>query len=494
MHPVPPLASHSLLVFLAAIAVLLAVARLLGRLAARIGMPAIVGELATGVILGPSLLLHLLPGASHWLFPADANQMHLLDGIAQVGAVLLVGVTGTQLDLGLLRRTRGTALTVSGLNLITPLALGVTLGLFLPATVVASGHTSRVILALFIGVTMCVSALPVIAKTLSDMRLLHRNPGQLILAAGSIDNAVGWLLLSVVSAVATGVRTGHVLVAVAYLIAFVLLAGTVGRVGVKKVLTVTTRADEPGPAVAAAVVIILAGAVITAALGMEPIFGAFIAGTVISASRIAQRQLAALRTLVLSVLAPLFLATAGLRVDITVLARPVVALTALVIALVAIVGKFAGAYAGARLRRLGSWEGIALGAGMNARGVVEVVIALTGLRLGVLNTTTYTIVVLVALVTSIMAPPVLRHAMSRITQTDEELVRKIDHDTWDGVERVQRAVVLSSRPVRRPTLRGLRADLRARRGQITVTGRCAAAAVNATVEASRNSPTVNRPT
>jgi len=389
--------------------------------------------------LGPSLLLHVLPRASHWLFPADANQVHLLDGIAQVGAVLLVGVTGTQLDLPLLRRMGSTALTVSGLNLIVPLALGVTLGLFLPAAVVASGHTSRMVLAPFIGVTMCVSAIPVIAKTLSDMRLLHRNLGQLILAAGSIDDAAGWLLLSIVSAAATtGVRAGHVLVPLAYLIVFVLLAGTLGRVGVKKVLTVTTRADEPGPTVAAAVVIILAGAV-TTALGMEPIFGAFIAGTVISVSRTAQRQLAGLRTLVLSVLAPLFLATAGLRVDVTVLARPVVAVTALTIALVAILGKFAGAYAGARLRRLGSWEGIALGAGMNARGVVEVVIALTGLRLGVLNTTTYTIVVLVALVTSIMAPPVLQHAMSRITQTDEELVRKIDHDTWDGVERVQRA-------------------------------------------------------
>ena len=123
---------------------------------------------------------------------------------------------------------------------------------------------------------------------------------------------------------------------------------------------------------------------------------------------------------------------------------------------------------------------------MNARGVVEVVIALTGLRLGVLNTTTYTIVVLVALVTSIMAPPVLRHAMARITQTDEELVRKIDHDTWDGVERLPRAVVLCRRPVSRPTLRGVRADLRARRGQVTVTGRCAAPAFNATVEASRS--------
>jgi hypothetical protein len=128
-------------------------------------------------------------------------------------------------------------------------------------------------------------------------------------------------------------------------------------------------------------------------------------------------------------------------------------------------------------------------AGMNARGIVEVVIALTGLRLGVLNTTTYTIVVLVALVTSVMAPPVLRHAMSRITQTDDELVRKIDHDTWDGVERVQRAVVPCRRTASRPTLRGVRADLRARRGQVTATGRCTAAPFNATVEARRNSPT-----
>jgi Kef-type K+ transport system membrane component KefB len=403
-------------------------------------MPAIVGELTTGVILGPSLFLHVLPRASHWLLPANANQMHLLDGVAQIGAVLLVGVTGTQLDLRLLRRKGGTALTVSGFNLIIPLALGVTLALFLPASVVASGHTSRTVLAMFIGVTMCVSAIPVIAKTLSDMRLLHRNLGQLILASGSIDDAVGWLLLSVVSAAATtGVRAGHVLLSVAYLAVFVLLAGTVGRFAVKQVLTVTTRADEPGPTVAAAVVIILAGAVTTASLGMEPIFGAFIAGIVISATGVAQRQLAALRTLVLSVLAPLFLATAGLRVDITVLRRPVVALTAVVIVLVAILGKFIGAYVGARLRRLSNWEGIALGAGMNSRGIVEVVIALTGLRLGVLNTTTYTIVVLVALVTSIMAPPVLRRAMSRIEHTDEEVLRKIDHDTWDGREPVQPA-------------------------------------------------------
>jgi Kef-type K+ transport system membrane component KefB len=100
---------------------------------------------------------------------------------------------------------------------------------------------------------------------------------------------------------------------------------------------------------------------------------------------------------------------------------------------IAIVGKFAGAYAGARLSGLNRWEGLAIGAGMNSRGVVEVVVALTGLRLGVLNTATYTIVVLVAIVTSLMAPPLLRYTMARVESNEDERLRKIDHDTWSGL-------------------------------------------------------------
>jgi Kef-type K+ transport system membrane component KefB len=118
--------------------------------------------------------------------------------------------------------------------------------------------------------------------------------------------------------------------------------------------------------------------------------------------------------------------------DLTGLGEPSVALSAVAVLAVAIVGKFAGAYLGARLSRLSNWEGLALGAGMNARGVVEVIVAMTGLRLGVLNTDTYTIVVLVAIVTSLMAPPVLRRAMARIVQNDEELRRQARHEGSTG--------------------------------------------------------------
>jgi len=151
-------------------------------------------------------------------------------------------------------------------------------------------------------------------------------------------------------------------------------------------------------------------------------------------------RLAPLRTVVLWVLAPIFLASAGLRMDLTSLGDPDVLLSAVVILAVAILGKFVGAYIGARASGLNSWEGLALGAGMNARGVVEVVVAMVGLRLGVLQTSTFTIIVLVAIITSVMAPPLLRLAMERVEHTAEERLRKSESDeTWSGSQPSQRS-------------------------------------------------------
>jgi Kef-type K+ transport system membrane component KefB len=281
---------------------------------------------------------------------------------------------------------------------------------------------------------MCVSAIPVIAKTLVDMRLLHRNVGQLILLGGTLDDVVGWFLLSIVSAAAVnGVSGGQVSLSLLYLVGFVVLAVLVGRPVVRHVMRVADRSDENGPTVAGAVLAMLVGAVITHALGMEPVFGAFVAGILIGTPGAANpAKLAPLRTVVLSVLAPIFLASAGLRMDLTALAEPAVAGVALAVLAVAILGKFVGAYAGARLGRLGHWDGVAIGAGMNARGVVEVIVAMTGLRLGVLNSAAYTIIVLVAIVTSLMAPPILRWAMGRVEQGDDERLREIEYEAWEG--------------------------------------------------------------
>lgn len=429
--PIAPLGGHALLVFILQVLLLLGLAFVLGRLANRVGLPAIVGELLAGVLVGPSLLGWVAPGLSGWLLPQQAEQMHLLDAAGQIGVLLLVGVCGTHLDLRALRRRRMTAARISLGGLLIPLALGVGLGFAFPATLIPSG-VDRGVFALFLGVAMCVTAIPVLAKTLADMRMTHRDIGQLSLAAGLIDDAVGWFLLSVVSAVATvGLAAGDVGRSVAYLVGFVVFALVIARPGVRALLRLADRSEQPGATVAVTVLIVLGGAAITQALHMEAVFGAFVAGILVGAPGAAnQRKLAPLRTVTLWVLAPVFLASAGLRMDLTTLVDATTALAALVMLVVAITGKFLGAYVGARASRLSRWEGLALGAGMNSRGVVEVIIAMTGLRLGVLNTATFTAVVLVAIVTSVMAPPLLRFTMARIEANDQEMLRLAEHDAW----------------------------------------------------------------
>ncbi|WP_245703594.1 cation:proton antiporter [Streptomyces lushanensis] len=423
--PVAPLGAHELLVFLLQIGVLLGTAVLLGRLAQRLGMPSVVGELCAGVVLGPSLLAHLAPGLSGWLLPRQPDQIHLLDAVGQLGVLLLVGITGMHIDLGLVRRKGKAAALVSAGGLVVPFAGGVAIAFALPVTLLAEGG-DRTVFALFIGVALCVSAIPVIAKTLLDMGLLHRNIGQLTISASVVDDIVGWLLLSVVSAMATtGVRDGDIVFSVVALAALVAVVWFVGRPLVRRLLRLAARSADREPTVALCTVLIILGAAASHALGMEAILGAFLAGIVIGSSGEMDRErLAPLRVFSIGVLAPLFFATAGLRMDLTALARPAVLGAALLVLLVAVVGKFAGAYAGARAGRLSHWEGLALGAGMNARGVIEVIIAMVGLRLGVLTTEMYTIVVLVAIVTSLMAAPALRFAVRRMPVTEEERERE----------------------------------------------------------------------
>ncbi|MGE5827025.1 MAG: cation:proton antiporter [Micromonosporaceae bacterium] len=422
-RPVAPLATHEMLVLLLQLGVLLGLALLLGRLAVRLRMPAIVGELTAGVLVGPSLLAHAAPGLSAWLFPHDPAQQHLLDAVGLFGVLLLVGITGMHIDLDLVRRKGVTAAWVSAGGLIVPLAAGVGLGFLLPTSIAGDG---RLVFALFMGVAMCVSAIPVISKILLEMRLLHRNIGQLIVSAAAVDDIAGWLMLSIVSAMATnGLRTGQVVLSVVYLVGVVAIAAFVGRPVVRNVLQFAGRSPDPGVRISAAVAMLLLFAAGTHALGMEPIIGTFLGGILIGASGLLDLEwLTPLRTLTLSVLAPIFFATAGLRMDLTALARPAVLLSAIGVLVVAVVGKFVGAYIGARATRLHHWEGIALGAGLNARGIIEVIVAMVGLRLGILGTEAYTIIVLIAVVTSLMAPPILRYALRRIPVTAEEQERE----------------------------------------------------------------------
>ncbi|WP_342660425.1 Na(+)/H(+)-K(+) antiporter GerN [Rhodococcus ruber] len=409
-----PLPAHWLLVFLVQVTVLLLGARVLGGLAVRLGLPALAGELLAGVLLGPSVLAHVAPGVWGWLFPAEGGQVHLLDAVGQFGVLLLVGLAGMHVDVGRLRRLAGPAAKISLAGLLIPLALGVGIGAIAPPPMRPEG-TSPAIFAMFVGVAICVTAVPVIAKVLMELGLTDRRIGQLVLSAAVIDDVIAWFLLSLVSALVTvgALGVSDVLEPVGCLAGVVLFAATIGRMLVRRAVRHAEASRDSTAMVSTTVILVLGGAAATHAMGLEPILGAFVAGVLIGSGGVRAPVLAPLHAVVMSVLAPLFFATAGLRMDLSGLLRPGVLLATTGLLVVAVAGKFAGAFVGGRLSGLDRAECIALGAGMNARGVVEVIIATVGLSLGVLGTEAYTALVLVAVVTSVMAPPILRRAVGR---------------------------------------------------------------------------------
>ncbi len=414
----------SLVTLLLPLAVIVVAALLMGRLARRVGLPAVLGELCAGVVLGTSLLVHLAPSSLDDLAETATTPSPLVVAAGKIGVLLLVGITGMHVDLAFARRNGAPAARISLGGLLIPLALGAGAGMLLPASLIGSG-TERVLFAIFIGVALCVSAIPVISKMLIDMRLLHRNFAQLTLSAAMIDDAVGWLLLSVVlGAAAAGVTFLGIAGAVLKVVAIVVFALVVGRPLVRRIVTPVA---EGSPVVLGAVLagLVLAAAYATEGIGAEPVAGAFVCGMVIGACPAVDVSRAVpLNVIVIAVLAPIFFVTAGLKVDLSSLGEPGVAAAGVLVVVVAIVGKFSGAYLGARMSQLPRWESIALGAGLNARGVIGIVIATTGLQQGILNATSYTILLLVAIITSFMAAPVMRVAEQRIPQTEEERERE----------------------------------------------------------------------
>jgi Kef-type K+ transport system membrane component KefB len=209
--------------------------------------------------------------------------------------------------------------------------------------------------------------------------------------------------------------------ALLYPLLYAAAAFLIGRPLVRFVLS--RAGGDGGRAAATVVLLILLSGGATEALGLEPIYGAFICGAVISSSGgLDMSTVNALRPLVLTFLVPVYFATAGLRMNLRTLDTAGVIGTALLVLLIAVAGKFLGAYIGARASKLSSWEGLALGASMNSRGIVEVVVATVGIQTGVLTIQAYTIVILVAVLTSLIAPPVLRIAVHRIEPTEDERI------------------------------------------------------------------------
>ncbi|HJU28996.1 MAG TPA: cation:proton antiporter, partial [Candidatus Binataceae bacterium] len=409
--------------FLVQFTILFAVARILAELMKRMGQATVIGELLSGIVLGPSLLGHLAPAAYRLLFPNDATADHLLEAIAWIGVIMLLLYTGLETDLGILRGVGRASLMVSLLGIVIPWGAGFAVGWEMPASfLVAPGQ--RLIFSLFIAVAMSISAVPVIAKILIDLDLMRRDLGLLILAAGIFDDTIGWLMLSIVAGLAAhgaiDPRTlGSILLAVIIFIAFCYYAGGALVLWIMRWIDDRALAEHAG--MSAMVAIAMVCAIITQAIGIHAVFGAFIAGVMLGRSaRLRKSDRSELEAVTVGVFAPVFFAYSGLKVDLfTIQSGTILG----VFIGVAILGKLVGCTAGGLIYGLKLRESLAIAVGMNARGGMGIIVALLGLSLGVLTREMYAVIIVVAIVTSLMTPPLLSALLVGIERRPEEAER-----------------------------------------------------------------------
>jgi Kef-type K+ transport system membrane component KefB/mannitol/fructose-specific phosphotransferase system IIA component (Ntr-type) len=412
---------HDSLVFLLSLGVMLASARILGELARWIGMPMVVGEIAAGIALGPTVLGRISPKGQAWLFPGGTAQS-MIGGYTTIAVVLLLVVVGVEMDLGVLRRRGRTAALTGLLGMVLPFACGVALGFLLPESDLVD-PSRRTLLALFLGVALSISALPVIAKTLLDLGLFKSDVGLLVMASAMIDDVVGWLALSLLLGPVRGGAVDAASFVKTVLLGGLFAAGllTVGRRIIDAALPRVERAAATASGRVLSLVILLAlfGAAATQAIGLHAIFGGFVVGlTVGGSSRINERTRVAIEDFVVNVFAPVFFASIGLRVDFVAAFDLRLAVLVLVLATVP---KLLGCSLGARAGGLKWRQAIAVGFGMNARGAMGIVLADLAREAGLLTDRMFVSLVLMALATSLVSGPAMKRLLYA-EEPDEDVV------------------------------------------------------------------------
>jgi Kef-type K+ transport system membrane component KefB/nucleotide-binding universal stress UspA family protein len=423
MLPIRPLAGHSVFLLLIELALLVGVARLGAEFVKRLGLPAVVGELGAGILLGPSVFGRVSPDAFLAIFPHDAEQFHLLEVVGTLGMTFLLLLTGMDTDIKLVKNLGRAALWTSATGMLLPFGLGFALGNFMPDAYLAD-PAHRGLFSVFLATTMSISAMPVIAKILVDLDLTKRNIGLVILSAGVVDDTAGWLILSIIAGAAThgSIRFWDLGVTLICLAAFLLFAAFVLFPALKFLVRVTVERFKVAESDFALIVVTtFLCAAVTERIGVHAVFGAFVTGLVLNqVPRLRHETVARLETFVFGLLSPVFFGFVGLKVDLGALGGG--RMFAVVLG-VACAGKLIGCALGAVWGGLRFWEAASLAIAMNARGAMGIVAATIGLGLGILGPQMFSIIVMMAIVTSFMAPLGLRLTMPRVRMTADEQQR-----------------------------------------------------------------------
>lgn len=403
---VPPDAD-TLFHVLTALTVIIITARLCGFLFSLLRQPAVIGEIVGGIMLGPSLLGRVAPGVSAAVFPEAVSPF--INVIAQLGVILYMFMVGLELDLRAVSKSRHATLVISHASILVPFILGSALALAI-YPVMSPGDVPFTVFALFLGVSMSITAFPVLARILTDLGLCSTRMGNLSLTCAAIDDATAWCLLAFVVSVAqaqamSAIRT------LAFTVSFVVIVLVVIAPLVRRwllpYLERSGRLTRSGLSIIFAAMLL--SALSTELIGIHALFGAFLLGTVIPCDSKAAHELKGSIEGIVSVLfLPAFFAYTGLRTQIGLVSGGTAWLMCGAIIAVACIGKFGGSFMAARLTGLGWRDSSALGILMNTRGLVELIVLNIGLDLRVITPQLFAMLVMMALLTTFMSTPSLQ--------------------------------------------------------------------------------------
>ena len=399
-----------LLHVLLALVVVIATARAMGSLFRNLGQPQVVGEIIAGIVLGPSLLGRLAPGAEGYLFPAMVGPF--LNIIAQVGVILYMFLVGLELDPALLRKRGHTTVAISHASIMAPFILGVAIALFLYPRL-SSRDVPFTYFSLFLGVSMSVTAFPVLARILTDRRIHKTRMGAIALTCAAANDVTAWCMLAFVVSVARAETAGAV-ATIAMTLGFIALMIAVVRPAMVRLSLVYGNRGRLTQGVMAAIfVALLVSASATELIGIHAVFGAFALGAVIPHdSGMAREMTDRLEDLVIVLLLPAFFAYTGLRTQIGLVSGYEQWMMCALIIVVASAGKFGGSAVAARITGFNWRDASALGVLMNTRGLMELIVLNIGLEMNVISPTLFAMLVIMALVTTFATTPIL-HLITR---------------------------------------------------------------------------------
>lgn len=408
-----------LLAVLVQLIVIIAAARLGGWLFRRIGQPQVVGEIAAGLLLGPSFFGRISPGAFGFVFPQDWPELHLVFKVlAEIGLVFLMFLIGLEFEFGHLRKLGRTALSVSVTGVALPCALGLALAWWMHPYVAA--ELNRVGFILFMAVALSITAIPILGRIMIELDITRTRLGALTITAAAADDATGWILLATVSAIVQGnfqpAAVAQMLLLTTGFVAAVLLGVRPLLIRFSRRTLAEGQGDLTPGALARLMLVIIVAAVITNWIGIFSIFGPFVIGAAIWD----QHELRAaitrrLRDFVTAFFLPIFFTYTGLRTDIGTLDSPLMWFFCGLVLAAAVVGKAVGCGLAARLSGQLTWyESGCVAVMMNTRALMELIVLNVGRELGVIPPSVFCMLVIMALVTTFMTCPLLRPLLRRL--------------------------------------------------------------------------------